>query len=196
MAVTIDQQPMKTPPATLGEVLQQLRQAGRLPVSLCIDGAPTDPALLESYEGLSTADHVIDVQTTVDRRSAREALDLAESAFREALERFEKSAEALPGSGEVPSLEGLSESLGGLQRGQASFLQAARALAVDLERLQIDGSPFRELLAELAGNLRTLKHAVESRDPVTLADSLRYEMPDCARRWLSAVATVRASMED
>ena len=76
----------------------------------------------------------------------------------------------------------------------AGHTSPARLLRLDLEHVVCDGKPLAELVAEFAGQLRQIKGALESRDFVTLADILAYEMNETSARWGAAVAALRDSI--
>ncbi len=78
---------------------------------------------------------------------------------------------------------------------QSSVRNAGYILNCDLGTYEIEGRPVRENFSELAGRLRDVRDAFESRDYVLLADILKYEMPDVCRAWRALILSLSDQVE-
>lgn len=161
---------------------QHLRD--RLVVEVSVDGETLlNPALSERLVRPIAGIGQVDLASAEPR-------ELAVAALREAADQLEMAGDAhievaneLRAGRAAKAIEQFGTLLGVWSAVQSSVRNAGYILNHDLGTMECDGRPVREDFAELAGRLRDVRDAFESRDYVLLADILKYEMPEVCQAW-------------
>ncbi|UCG33328.1 MAG: hypothetical protein JSU68_01610 [Phycisphaerales bacterium] len=92
----------------------------------------------------------------------------------------------------VRGMELLAGSFRLWQQAHEAVLQAVRLGRVDLDDVQVEGTPSVDIISGLRDRLAQIKESLEARDYVMLADILQYEIGDTVQRWKSLIAELRA----
>lgn len=129
----------------------------------------------------------------VDLASA-EPGELAVAALREAADQLEMAGDAhvevaneLRAGRAGKAIEQFGTLLSVWSAVQSSVRNAGYILNRDLGTMEVEGRPVHEDFSELAGRLRDVRDAFESRDYVLLADILKYEMPEVCQAWRTLI---------
>lgn len=196
MSVTVDHETLEVEALglrTVGQVLSHLQKGNRLVVNLLVDGEQPDFACLPQVRQAPVTDHTLFIETAEPREMALEVIDEVESQLREADRLKGDAVELLQKSGgAVKAMEKLSGCFSTWQNAQESVVKIARLLRIDLDTVRVTEQSLSELIAEFSGQLRQVRHALEARDFVTLADVLAYEMTETSTQWRGALGAVRA----
>lgn len=196
MSVTVDHEMLEVEALglrTVGQVLSHLQKGNRLVVNLLVDGQEPDFACLPQVRQAPVTDHTLFIETAEPKEMALEVIDEVESQLREADRLKGDAVELLQKSGgAVKAMEKLSGCFSTWQNAQESVVKIARLLRIDLDTVRVTEQSLSELIAEFSGQLRQVRHALEARDFVTLADVLAYEMTETSTQWRGALGAVRA----
>jgi len=131
---------------------------------------PSPPGPVQPAERL---DQVLTVLDEIDRVQQQTADLIRQSRLGEAMKLLDACFKAW---GEV----------------RTCLQQCAAALGTDLDTLEVDGRPAAEVFAALGEQLKSVRDALTSKDYVSLADVLGYEMADSVRDWRAVVRQLRA----
>ena len=64
-------------------------------------------------------------------------------------------------------------------------------LDIDLDAIEVNGTPVTVFVARLNERLRMLADALSAQDPVGTADTLLYELPEVVQDWRDVLQTLR-----
>ncbi len=197
MSVTIDHEQLSTTDLgfeTIGHVLSHVHTRNRLVVNLLIDGEEPDLDRMSDVKRVKLLGHTLFIETAEPRAMALEVLDEVEEQLAEADRLKGEAVDLLHRNAAVRAMERLSGCFSTWQHAQESILKTAQLLRIDLTHVTIDGRPLSDVMNDFAGQLREVKHAMEDRDFVTLADVLTYEMTQTSRHWHEAIDALRGAI--
>src|SRR5918993_962198 len=178
MSVTIDHVTLLTDDLglkTIGQVLSHVQTRNRLVINMLIDGEEPDLDRMSDVRRVPLNGHTLFIETAEPRAMALEVLAEVEEQLAEADRLKGEAVDLLQRNAAVRAMERLSGCFSTWQHAQESVLKTAQLLRLDLAGITIEGRRLADVLNEFAGQLREVKHAMEDRDFVTLADVLTYE---------------------
>jgi hypothetical protein len=194
MSVTVDRQPLAAQEMglqTLGQLLQHLQKDNRLVVHVLVDGQEPDLSQMGAVRKIPLDRHTLFIETADPRELAMQALAEVDEQLKEA-DRLRCEASDLIGKNQnQKAMEKLSGCFSTWQNAQESVLKTAQLMKVDLETVRVAGVPLTEMVNQFAGQLRSIRAALENRDFVLLNDILTYEATETTARWQTAVASLR-----
>jgi hypothetical protein len=199
MAVTIDDSPLAVDElglTTVGHVLTHVARENRLVVNVLIDGEEPDLDQMPAVRAVSLVGRTVYVETADPREMALAVLDEVASHLNEADTYRSEAVDALSAGQHSRAMQKLNACFGIWQHANQSVVKTAQLLRIDLSQTYVADQSISELLAGFAGQLRTIKGALESRDFVSLADTLAYEMTETSAVWASAIDALRAATEE
>jgi hypothetical protein len=172
---------------TLQELIDEVRRehlGDRLVVSVAVDGLPLlDQELSERLDApLGQVGHV-ELISADTRQLVADSLCEVADRLRDAGKAQEGVADDLTTGNVTSAVNCFNEFLQTWQICQKSIADCSGLLGEDLTALESGGRPVREHLDGLAEKLREMRDALEARDMVALADTLRYEIPDTCQSW-------------
>jgi hypothetical protein len=194
MPVTVDHQPLPTETLglqTVGQVLAHLQQQDRFVVNVLIDGEEPDLNKLGSIKQSSISGHTLFIETAEPREMAIEVLDAVETQLDEADRLKHDAVEALQANQLFQAMQKLSGCFTTWQHAEESVTKIAQLLRIDLTRIQINGTPFNDVLCTFEQELRSIRSALENRDYVGLCDILTYETTETSNQWRAALDAMR-----
>ncbi|HSI35889.1 MAG TPA: hypothetical protein VK986_20070 [Tepidisphaeraceae bacterium] len=197
-SVTVDHQSMPVQEMgfeTVGQVLAHLQKDNRLVVHVLIDGREPDLAEMGDLRRTPLRDHTLFVETADPRQLAGNVLKEVEAQLAEADRLRAEASELILKSQNQKAMEKLSGCFTTWQHAQESVLKTAQLVRLDLQDVIVDGRPLSEMVGEFAGQLRSIKVALENRDFVGLNDILTYEAAETSDRWRRAVGEVGRVIE-
>ncbi|HYE17663.1 MAG TPA: hypothetical protein VEA69_04420 [Tepidisphaeraceae bacterium] len=192
-SVTVDHQSMPVQEMgfeTVGQVLAHLQKDNRLVVHVLIDGREPDLAEMGDLRRTPLRDHTLFVETADPRQLAGNVLKEVEEQLAEADRLRAEASELIVKGQNQRAMEKLSGCFTTWQHAQESVLKTAQLVRLDLQDVIVDGRPLSEMVGEFAGQLRSIKVALENRDFVGLNDILTYEAAETSDRWRRAVGEV------
>jgi hypothetical protein len=208
MTVLLNDQPLSlahlSPEATVVEVINEakarLEGTGTVIVALRHNNevVPAEHVERMLAEPISGFEH-LELITGRPREVVLEALEQVREGFRDTFAVVKEAAEALAAGKLSDAMTQLSACLGLWGRAHESLIQGGSLLGLSFDDLEIGGRPITAWLNELAGKLRELKEAIESRDNVLLGDILRYELDETLQQWermLDGIITHVEQLED
>lgn len=198
MIVTLDGHKLEadfSPDADLRSLIDFVRQRfipDRLIVSVAVNGTHfSDDALsVRLADPIAISDQV-DFQSADRLETGIAALRAVANHIGELATTAVDIADDLPTAGATQTLRSVSDFIRGWQVCNTAIAQTSTLSGVDLTLLEHDGRTVHGYLTTLIEKLTLMREALEARDFVSLADVLRYEMPDECRTWtalLSALA--------
>ena len=195
MSVTVDHENLEVEALglrTIGQVLSHVHRDNRLVVNLLIDGREPDFDRLPQVRQSPVIGHTLFIETAEPREMALEAIAEVESQLGEADRLKGEAVDLLQRSGGAgKAMEKLSGCFSTWQNAQESVVKVARLLRINLDEVRVAGRSLSTLIADFSGQLRQVRAALESRDFVTLADVLAYEMTETSTHWRGALCAVR-----
>ena len=197
MSVTIDHEMLAADDlglTTIGHVLSHVHTRNRLVVNLLIDGEEPDLDRMSDVKRVLLNGHTLFIETAEPRAMALEVLAEVEAQLAEADRLKGEAVDLLQRNAAVRAMERLSGCFSTWQHAQESVQKTAQLLRIDLARITIEGRRLADVLDEFAGQLREVKHAMEDRDFVTLADVLTYEMTETSQHWHTAIGALRGAI--
>lgn len=187
MRITLDDQPCSVEARSVGEAIAAAADLaesnGRLVVEVYVDGEKlNDQALGEEQRMASNADEVRLVSVEPTQMVRQTLLDAAE--LLESIDQTQRTAaERLQEADEATGFEMLGEALEMWIIVQRATLQSAQLLSLDLDAVRTDEMTMLEGIERLNGHLVQLRSALQSRDSVSVSDTLLYEMPAVVEAW-------------
>jgi hypothetical protein len=197
MSVTIDDHPLAADTlglTTVGQVLSHVAKANRLVVNMLIDGEEPDLGRMATVRAVPLVGRTVYVETADPREMALAVLDEVEHHLAEGDTYRCEAVEALSASQQSRAMQKLNACFGIWQHAHESVVKTAQLLRLDLTQTYAGGQAISELLVAFADQLRSIKGALESRDFVSLSDTLAYEMNETTDRWAGAIATLRQAV--
>jgi hypothetical protein len=197
MSVTIDHERLAADDlgfTTIGHVLSHVHTRNRLVVNLLIDGEEPDLDRMGDVKRAPLNGHTLFIETAEPRAMALEVLEEVEQQLAEADRLKGEAVDLLHRNAAVRAMEKLSGCFSTWQHAQESVQKTAQLLRIDLAVITVEGRCLADVLTDFAGHLREVKHAMEDRDFVTLADVLTYEMTETSRHWHEAIGALRGAI--
>lgn len=199
MSVVVDDQSLPTEKLglkTIGQVLSHLKRENRLVVHVLIDGQEPDLDRMTAIRRSPVNGHTLYIETAEPRLMALEVLKEVDHQLDEADRLRGDAVEMLSSNSPQKAMEKLSGCFTTWSHAEESLRKVALLLRVDLNRILVDGRPFTEILTSFAEMLRTIRTSLESRDFVTLCDSLQYEATATCRQWKDALNEMRSIVQE
>lgn len=196
MTVTVDTEVLPASElglSTLGELLTHVTGRNRLVTQVLIDGREPDLDHVPQWRGRPLTGHTIFIETHSPADIAADVLDEIARQMDAAEIAREKAVDDLHAGAPNKALQKLSSCFTAWQVAQTAIGQVAKLLKIDLDAVRVDDITLAEALANFAGQLRDLRDAIESRDYVTLADVLTYEIGRTVTQWRDALIQLRAA---
>jgi hypothetical protein len=202
MTITVDQepcQPVLLETATLGDAMawlqEKLATTGKVVIKVEMDGKSLEGPDLTNARGTPIAERLVAFSTTDSRVLARVMIA-----------KLAALIEFLAGQhGEVAKLFEQNETANALQRlsgviaswGQVheAFSGMVTMLKIDLKEMKVGEFPASDLLADFAGQLKSMQEALQNQDMVLLADILQYEMDGAIATWVGLLEATLARLE-
>ncbi|MBC7785442.1 MAG: hypothetical protein H7144_16535 [Burkholderiales bacterium] len=195
MTVTVDSQALPVDELglqTLGDVLTHLQTHNRLVTHVLIDGRAPDLEHVPQLRRRSLLGHTVFIETTEPRQIALDVLDEIHRQMDEAETARMVAIDHLSVGEPNKALQKLSGCFTTWQAAQDAIQKVAQLLRVDLDLIRVEDVSLSSALQAFAEQLRTVRGSLESRDFVTLSDTLQYEISHTIRQWRDALAQLRA----
>jgi hypothetical protein len=197
MSVTVDRRPLQAEQLgiqTVGQLLAHLQRDNRLVVHVLIDGQEPDLSQLTRVKKIPLRDHILFVETADPRELAVNVLAEVETHLEEADRLRGEASELIVHGQNQKAMEKLSGCFTTWQHAQESVLKTAQLLRLDLEAIEVEGESLSKLVQSFAGQLRSIRSALENRDFVLLNDILTYEACRTSEKWRAAIGAIRGAM--
>jgi len=174
MRLLIDDQPCETTATSIGEAIAGAAEVagtrGRVVVEVVVDGRTWGDTELGSESKCGTAADEISLITADLGELAGLTLDDAATALSDA-DRLQRESARLIQTDKLPeAMPMLGEALSVWQSVQDALLKSAQA----------------------GDRLQALRQALEAKDPVGLADTLLYDLPEVVLEWQEALRSLAA----
>jgi hypothetical protein len=197
--VTVDREPLAVADlgfSTVGQVLSHVqRDNNRLVVQVLIDGQEPDAGELPALRQRPLDGHTLYIETADPRRLALEVIEDVCQQLWEADRLKNDAADLLQKNLVARAMEQLGSCIRIWQHAQDCVTKTAELLRIELATITVDAQPLPLVLEEFAGQLRSIKSALEERDFVILGDVLLYETTQTTDDWLSALGSLRGAIE-
>jgi hypothetical protein len=199
MRVLLDERPCDTDPASIGEAIADAASVaeaqGRIVIEVLVDGVAWTEHELDS--SVLRAGRAEEIRLTTANLSALvlETLDEAADSLVEA-DRLQREAAVMIQSGrQAEAMDQLGAALDIWLGAHDTVVKCAQAATVDLESIVVGTRTLPEHVQTLQRHLQTLHGALASGDPVGVADTLLYDLPEVVADWREVLATLRAQVE-
>jgi len=194
MTVTVDSETLPVEQlglSTLGDVLCHLQTQNRLVTQVLIDGREPDLQHVPQLRKRALLGHTVFIETTAPRDIALDVLDQIDQQMDQADIARVAVIDHLTAGEPNKALQKLSGCFTTWQSAQEAIEKIAQLLRVDLNMIRVDDITLTEALQAFAGQLRSIKEALDARDYVLLNDTLQYEVGQTVRQWRDALGQLR-----
>ncbi len=195
MIVTLDGQrldanfPSEAPLGTLIEQVRTQHAAGRLVISIALNGQKLGDTTLQTALQQPVPDGAqVDLESGDPYQLVSDAMRGLSMQFNVDESRFQEIAGRLEGGDVAEAVREVGQLIQLWQTCQQALTQCSGILNDDLTAYVHEGRPVREALEGLIGQLTDLRQALESQDVVMLGDIVRYEMPGLFEKWQGLTA--------
>lgn len=198
MTVTVDSESLPVEQlglSTLGDVLSHIQGKNRLVTQVLIDGSEPDLSHVPTLRSRELLGHTVYIETTEPRQIALDVLGEVEAQMDQADAARAAATDHLNAGETNKALQKLAGCFTIWQSAQQAIEKVAVLLRVDLELVRVDDITLAQALANFAEQLRSIRASLESRDYVSLADTLRYEIGETVHQWREAITQLRAIVE-
>jgi hypothetical protein len=194
MSVTVDHEDLAVEEiglSTVGEVLHHLQRDNRLVIKLLIDGEQPNLSIMGQIRAKPLNGHTLFIETAAPQEIALDVLTEVDAELERADDLKAEVIEFLQRNEPAPAMQRLSGCFTVWNAASESLEKTTQLLRIDVEAIRLDTCTLQESLVQFAEQLRQIKTALESRDFVSLADVLEYEMTQTTERWRQAIGVVR-----
>lgn len=198
MRVLLDREPCDVSASSIGEAIakgvERAEAAGRLVVEVYVDGSRLDEAALTDAARLGEAAGEVAMLSAEPVEMVERALADAIAQLPEIDRAQRAAAEAIQADRSSAGMEALGAAIRQWLLVQEATRQSARLLGLNLAAVRDEGGTMMDAIGELDARLRDLRAALEAKDPVSIADTLLYEMPPVVERWRALLCAMGASI--
>ena len=196
MRLLVDDRPCETSATSVGEAIAGAAEVagarGRVVVEVVVDGRTWGDEELGSEARCGASADEVSLVTADLRELAGQTLEDAAAALADA-DRLQRESARLIQSDRLPeAMPQLGEALSVWQSVQEALVKSTQAVGLDLDAVRLGEGTVADDLERLAGDLRTLRRALETRDPVGLADTLLYDLPEVVLQWQENLRSLAA----
>ena len=193
MRVLLDDTPVELDAQTLGDALghasRMARSSGRLVVEVLADGEALDEAELAQPSRADSTPSELLIVTTDLCDLLRDVMADAGNALLEIDSAQRQAADLLDQGHSTEAMASLGGAIAGWDRVLRAAHEVVHAIPSDREA-DADVPDINESVQQLADQLRTLREAMASTDPVGVTDTLRFEMPEVVTIWRSLLEEI------
>jgi hypothetical protein len=157
------------------------QQRGRMIVEVIIDGRTWTQVDLADASSLSSCEEV-HLTSADPAELVAQTFSQAGDALREADQLQQTAAELIQADHMPQAMDKLSEALNIWSSVQQAVSMGAEVAGLDLAT-EIASAGLEGVIDRLNSHLKTIRTSLESRDPVGLADTLLYELPEMNVQW-------------
>jgi len=195
MRVLMDDMPCELDTATIGRALAAAAAhaagRGRIIVDVFIDGERWAGDSFAGREEASLVAHELRFVSSNPGALVAQALTDSEEALHEADELQRQAAQLIQCDDMAAALESLGQAIGLWTNVQQAIIDGAALLGLTLDSVQVGEEGIAAIIHRLNQRLHSLKRSLQARDPVTLADTLLYDMPEVVDEWQGVLAAMR-----
>jgi hypothetical protein len=190
MRVLLDDQPCDVCADSVGEAIAAAatlaESRGRMIVEVNVDGRAWSGAELGQVgsPAFRSRNGEVRLISAKPAELVRTTFHDAAQALGEADALQQSAAELLQAGQTAAAMDKLSDAVGIWSAVQQALIMGAQAAGMDLEAL-LAADDRRRAVATLNTHLKTIRSALETGDPVGLADTLLYDLPDVVTHWRS-----------
>jgi hypothetical protein len=194
MRVLLDAKPCETNAASVGAAIAGAaaiaEEHGRVLVEVVVDGTIWGDEQFGSVEACAGTAEEICLTSADLQELVRQTLSDGSSALLDA-DRLQREAARLLHEDDLPqAMTRLGEALAIWQSLYEAVLKSAGALELDLALIKVGDGTAQESVERLAATLHTLRETVRANDPVGIADTLLYDLPDVVGEWRAVVQSL------
>jgi hypothetical protein len=199
MRVFLDEQSCTMSPCSVAEAIAGAAAIadarGRLIVDVMVDGARWSAEQVTAAESQSCLAEEVRLTSANPGDLVLQTLDDAQSALAQAGVMQRQAAEMIQADAGPAAWDMLNEAVAIWLTVQQAVSHSAELMGLDLDRLTIDSKPSQAVVHRLHEQLRSMRSAMEARDPIGLADTLLYEMPDVVEEWQALLTQLQQQVQ-
>ena len=186
---------------TLEEVLRQVQSGlcppGRLVVAVHCDGEaiPANDMAATLKKPISSFER-LEVFTSTPGELVAETMAQASVSLAQTEAECQQVADCLAEGRTAAGMEALGQCMTVWQQIHDAVGKSIQMLEMDPEQMDINAERLIDVIAKPKEVLLQIKEALESRDHVLLADTLKYEFSDVAQQWHAVIGRIRQEAED
>lgn len=187
MRVRLDDHELSVSGSSLDDALAaaaaQAEEAGRIIVEVVVDGRTLAESDLASTEQRAATPEAVELTSADFGETVSRTLADAGEALLEADHLQRAAAASFQADRSIEGYEAFQQALGIWTDVQRAVVTVTSAIGISLDDVPCGDSNGAAGIQRLNELLLTLREAVESQDPVGLADTLMYDMPDITTDW-------------
>ena len=194
MRVLLDEVECDVAPQSVAEAIAAgaalAQDRGRTIADVFVDGTRWTDDRLAGPESANAAEEVLLV-TSDPAELVSQALADAAEALGDADTLQREAAELMQADQHVAAMDRLQPAIAIWQAVQQAVVKGAHLVGLDLDTIEVDGTPMKAAIDRLGERLRMIRSALAANDPVGLSDTLLYEMPEVVAEWRALLAHVQ-----
>jgi len=187
MKVLLDDTPCDIDAQGLGPAISaaatMAEQQGRMIVEVRVDGETWSAEQLDGLSEHTAAVAEVHLTTASTDDLIRQTIADSINSL-DGVDSLQREAAALIEADRIEeAMQPLRNALTGWGGVQQAVSMIAAALGLDLDQIEVDGTPVPTIVTGLHEQLQIIAHALTKQDPVGLADTLQYELPPVVQQW-------------
>ncbi|MBT8484540.1 MAG: hypothetical protein HKO59_11025 [Phycisphaerales bacterium] len=194
MRVLLDTEPCETTATSVAGAIATAaaiaEERGRIVVEVVVDGSPWGQEQFRSPAACQSAAEEVQLVSADLRDLVRTTLADGANALVQADALQREAGELIQADQHRVAMERLGEAMGIWQSLHEAIVTSADALEMDLTLLQVGDGTIQDSVEQLGASLRTLRQTIQAKDPVGLADTLMYDLPDVVGEWRAVVQSM------
>ena len=200
MRVWLDDKALEAGATSIGEAIEGAavlaRQEGRMVVEVRVDGELWNEQQLASAAARAGQAGEVRCVSEDPRALVCETLSGAALKLEEADELQRRAAELIQADRRADAMAKLGDALSIWLSVHDVVARSAQALDLDLTSIQVGDGTVRDCVDRLNRQLRSLRDLLAADDPVGLADSLMYELPESVAQWREALQVMEQTVQE
>jgi len=196
--ILLDDQPCQVKASSVGEAIDGVaglaRQRGRVVVEVRVDGQVWTEEDLQSTDARAGEAAEIHCVTADLRELVCQTLAQAAETLAEAGELQQAAAEAIQAGRQADGMSRLGEALGIWLSVHEAVVKSSHAAGLDPGSIPTGQGTLQDCIERLNTQLRALRASLETKDTVSLADALLYELPQTVSDWREALLAMETQI--
>ena len=187
MRVFLDEQLCETDAdsvaAAIAGAASLAEERGRMVVEVMVDGDHWTDEQIASASSSDTGVEEVKLRTAVPGQLVCQVLQDAEAVLGEVESIQHQAAELIESDQRAEAMERLNEALTIWVNVQQAVSMSAEIMGWSLESEEAGPDSPAAIIDHLNGQLKLVRQALETDDPIGLTDSLRFDLPEVVGQW-------------
>jgi hypothetical protein len=198
MRIFLDDTPCDLDATSVGEAVVAVaalaEQSGRMIIEVHVDGERWTEGQLADLSHDETPAGEVRMISIEPRHLVAQTLADAGETLAGVDELHRTAAEQIEANQSAEAMNTLGNAVARWLEVQQAITLSSQLLAVDLDALEVKGTPAGHFIDALNQRLRMVRSALQTQDPIGLTDTLLYELPEVVQEWRDLVSELRETI--